>query len=46
MRFVFLDDDARLLVATAYDGGWDTYIDYFATKIPDRMDILDANVEA
>ena len=40
MRFVFLDNDSKLLFATAYDGDWDPYIDDFATKIPDFMDIL------
>src|SRR5262249_22222554 len=29
MRFVFFDNDTRLLFATAYDGDWDTYIDDF-----------------
>ncbi len=38
MRFVFIDD-TKLLFATAYDGEWDPYIDDFATKIPDIMDI-------
>ena len=42
---VFLDDDTRVLFATAYDGDWDTYIDDFATKIPELMDLLFANVE-
>src|SRR5215813_3352911 len=27
MRFVFLDNDTKLLFATAYDGEWDPYID-------------------
>ncbi len=45
MRFVFLDDDTKLLFATAYDGEWDPYIDDFATKIPDFMDYLFSNVE-
>ncbi|MFI0444269.1 hypothetical protein [Actinomadura sp. 6N118] len=45
MRFVFLDDDTKLLFATAYDGEWDPYIDDFATKIPDMMDYLFDNVE-
>lgn len=40
MRFVFLDDDTKFLFATAYDGEWDTYIEDFATRIPDYMDIL------
>jgi len=38
MRFVFLDNDTKLLFATAYDGAWDPYIDDFATKIPNEMD--------
>lgn len=45
MRFVLFDDDTRILFATAYDGDWDTYINDFATKIPDLMDLLFANVE-
>ena len=45
MRFVFLDNDTRLLFATAYDGDWDAYIDDFATKIPDYLDILNAGFE-
>jgi len=39
MRFVYLDNDTKMLFATAYDGDWDAYIDDFATKIPDIMDI-------
>jgi len=45
MRFVFLDNDTRMLFATAYDGDWDAYIDDFATKIPEMMDYLFGNVE-
>src|SRR5262245_21018966 len=40
MRFVFLDNDTKLLFATAYDDQWDPYIDDFATKIPDEMDVV------
>ena len=40
MRFVFLDNDTKFLFATAYDGEWDSYIDDFATKMPDDMDII------
>jgi hypothetical protein len=39
MRFVYLDNDTKMLFATAYDGDWDPYIDDFATKIPDIMDV-------
>ena len=42
MRFVFMDNDTRLLFATTFDGDWDTYIDDFVTKIPDYLDIIDS----
>ena len=45
MRFVFFDNDTRILFATTYDGDWDSYINDFATKIPELMDLLFANVE-
>jgi hypothetical protein len=45
MRFVFLENDTKLLFATAFDGEWDPYIDDFATKIPEFMDYLFRNVE-
>jgi len=37
---VFLDNDTKLLFATAYDGDFDPYIDDFATKITDQMDVI------
>jgi hypothetical protein len=40
MRFVFLENDKKFLFATAYDGEWDPYIEDFATKIPDEMDVI------
>ena len=45
MRFVFLDNDTKLLFATAYDGEWDAYIDDFVTKIPNALDLLFCNLE-
>jgi hypothetical protein len=45
MRYVFLDNDTKLLFASAYDGDWDAYIDDFATKIPDYLDIIDSTWE-
>ena len=42
MRFVFLDNDTKLLFATSYDGEWDAYIDDFVAKIPDYLDIIDS----
>jgi hypothetical protein len=45
MRFVFLENDTKLLFCTAFDGEWDPYIDDFATKIPDYLDILDCALE-
>jgi len=40
MRFVFVDNDTKLLFATAYDGDWDIYIEDFVAKIPNEMDVL------
>ena len=45
MRFVFLENDTKLLFATAYDGDWDAYIDDFVTKIPNSMDLIFCNLE-
>src|SRR3984957_2084021 len=42
MRFVFLDNDTRMIFATTFDGDWDPYIDDFVTKIPDYLDIIDS----
>ena len=45
MRFIFLDNDTKLLFCTAYDGDWDPYIDDFGTKIPDILDLQFGEVE-
>jgi len=45
MRFVFLDNDTKLLFATAFDGEWDAYIEDFATKIPNALDLLFCDAE-
>jgi hypothetical protein len=45
MRFLIVDNDTKLLFATAYDGEWDPYIDDFATKIPDEMDMVFSSLE-
>ena len=45
MRFVFVDNDTKLLFATAYDGDWDPYIEDFAAKIPNAMDLWLCNFE-
>jgi hypothetical protein len=45
MRFVFIDNDTRLLFCTAYDGDWDAYIEDFATKIPDILDLQFGDTE-
>ena len=42
MRFVFFDNDTRLLFATKFDGDWDTYIDDFIAYIPDYLDLMDS----
>lgn len=45
LRFVFLDNDTKVLFCTAFDGEWDPYIEDFATKIPEMMDLLFDNIE-
>jgi hypothetical protein len=45
MRFVFLENDTKLFFCTAYDGDWDPYIDDFATKIPNEMDLVFSNLD-
>jgi len=45
MRFVLIDNDTKLLFCTAYDGDWDPYIDDFATKIPNEMDVVFSNLD-
>ena len=42
MRFVFFDNDTRMLFATSFDGDWDTYIDDFVALIPDYLDVIDS----
>jgi hypothetical protein len=42
MRFVFFDNDTRMLFATSFDGDWDVYIDDFIALIPDYLDIIDS----
>jgi hypothetical protein len=42
MRFVFFDNDTRMLFATKFDGDWDAYIDDFVTMIPDYLDLIDS----
>jgi len=42
MRFVFFDNDTRMIFATTFDGDWDPYIDDFVTHIPNELDIIDS----
>jgi hypothetical protein len=39
LRFVFLENNTKLLFASTYDGDWETYINDFATLIPDLLDV-------
>lgn len=45
MRWVIFDNDTRVLFATTYDGDWDAYIDDFASKLGDPLDLHFAMVE-
>jgi hypothetical protein len=40
LRFVIFDNDSRIIFASTFDGGWDTYIDDFGGIIPDEIDLL------
>jgi hypothetical protein len=44
LRVVFFDNDTRMLFATVFDGDWDSYIDDFASKMPDQLDLLFAEM--
>jgi hypothetical protein len=45
LRVVFFDNDSRMLFCTVFDGTWDSYIDDFASKMPDQLDALFAEAE-
>ncbi|WP_266182137.1 hypothetical protein [Dyella humicola] len=40
LRFVIFDNDTRVIFASTFDGSWESYIDDFATIIPDEIDLL------
>ena len=37
-RIVLFDNDTRMIFASTFDGGWEQYINDFATYIPDVID--------
>ena len=39
-RIVIFDNDTRMLFASTFDGGWESYINDFATLIPDVIDFI------
>jgi len=45
MRFTIFDNDTRLLFATTFDDDWDAYINDFATRIPDLIDVAFGEVD-
>lgn len=40
LRFVIFDDDTRIIFASTFDGDWESYINDFATILPDEIDLL------
>src|SRR3984957_13145737 len=40
LRFVIFDNDTRVIFASTFDGDWESYINDFATIIPDEIDLL------
>ena len=45
LRFVIFDNDTRLLFASTFDGDWDAYINDFAARIPDLIDLAFGEVD-
>jgi hypothetical protein len=45
LRFVFFDDDTRMMFCSAFDGDWESYINDFASIIPEEIDLLFEEVE-
>jgi len=42
-RWVLIDNDTRFLFASHYDGSWDSYMEDFAYKAGDAMDMIFGN---
>ena len=40
LRFVIFDNDTRVIFASTFDGTWESYINDFATILPDEIDLL------
>src|ERR1700722_8816378 len=40
LRFVIFDNDSRVIFASTFDGDWESYINDFATILPDEIDLL------
>ena len=45
LRFVIFDDDTRMMFGSTFDGNWESYINDFATIIPEEIDLLFKEVE-
>ena len=40
LRFIIFDDDTRVIFTSTFDGDWESYIDDFASIIPEEIDLL------
>src|ERR1700692_3937731 len=40
LRFVIFDNDTRVIFASTFDGDWESYINDFASILPDEIDLL------
>src|SRR3984893_15090551 len=40
LRFVIFDKNTRVILPSTFDGDWDSYINDFATILPDEIDLL------
>jgi hypothetical protein len=39
-RMVFFDNDTRMIFASIFDGDWDSYLEDFASQVPDQVDAV------
>src|ERR1700730_15970022 len=40
LRLLIFGDDTRVIFASTFDGAWESYINDFATILPDEIDLL------
>jgi hypothetical protein len=44
-RMIIFDNDTRMFFASTFDGDWDSYLDDFASQVPDQVDAVFGEAE-